>query len=228
VREPFPADEVEEFHAIRQNPVGIGGRQCCRIGPESEEGRGRVLGAWHPTGLVVGHDVCARGVVEPVDPAADRDAVQIGNDPYFQSLRIHGDPGRVLQGEEPVEGILAGRRHLLGEVRQPFHQSRHLVPDGLLGQRGAQQLAGDVPPALARVQPVEQLDGSVGSVPDHLRERRTLLPAVEIAERVPEFALLPGAGAGGRQCPWRVEFVSDRHQHLDHGPTLCRGCSLLR
>jgi hypothetical protein len=107
VREPFPADEVEEFHAIRQNPVGIGGRQCCRIGPESEEGRGRVLGAWHPTGLVVGHDVCARGVVEPVDPAADRHAVT---------------------------------------------------------------------PALARVEPIEQLDGSVGSVPDHLRERRTLLP----------------------------------------------------
>ena len=26
----------------------------------------------------------------------------------------------------------------------------------------------------------------------------------------------------------RIEFVSDRHQQLDHGPTLSRGCRLLR
>jgi hypothetical protein len=176
-REPFPADEEEEFHAIRENPVGIGGRQGCRRGPESEEGRRRVRGARNPTGRVVGHDVCARGVVEPVDPAPDRHAVQIVDDPYLKALRIHGDPGRVLEDEEPVEGILTGRGHLPGEVFTPFHQSRHLVPARLLGQRDPQQLAGDVTPALGRIQPVEELDGSVDGDPDHRRERRTLLPA---------------------------------------------------
>jgi hypothetical protein len=106
--ESFPPGEIEQLDPIGQDAVGIGRRQGRRVCPESEECRCRVFGPRHASGLVVGHHVGTRGVVEPVDPATDRDAVQDGADPRLQSIGIHGDLGGVLEHEKAVQGILAG------------------------------------------------------------------------------------------------------------------------